>query len=337
MDAAMSLFDTLSEFKASDDHEVSPQRRLLGYCQRVFGAVERLHVEFKEKHDRSCGRLDAADKKNLARALSGFANSGGGVVIWGVEDKTLAASPIVEVERFLSGLLELAAQATDPPAGGVSGEWIPADTGVGTGFALVLVPESELPPHRVILRQSGIKDQYYIRSGSSFVVPSHAQLEDMFGRRPRPKLELRIRLQHLGMAGDRRWRIGVNLGIENTGRGSARAPMLGIEVEPPYCLSPYGLDGNGHVGLPELVSSRGSHARRFGASADVVLHPGVVHDVTTVDAFVGTTDDAATPSDLVIRYALAAENMAVWEGQETLTGRDLHLRALEEMSGRDAD
>jgi hypothetical protein len=36
------------------------------------------------------------------------------------------------------------------------------------------------------------QDRYYKRSGDTFRRMEHFDLEDMFGRRPRPKLELQI-------------------------------------------------------------------------------------------------------------------------------------------------
>lgn len=48
---------------------------------------ENLNLEFKQKQDSRNGDLGEKDKFNFSRALSGFANSGGGVLIWGIETR----------------------------------------------------------------------------------------------------------------------------------------------------------------------------------------------------------------------------------------------------------
>jgi len=48
---------------------------------------EHLTLEFKTV--KNAGLLDKNDKKNFAEALSGFSNSSGGVIVWGVETKKI--------------------------------------------------------------------------------------------------------------------------------------------------------------------------------------------------------------------------------------------------------
>jgi len=43
---------------------------------------ENLYLEFKQKHDRRHAQLEDDDKFNFSRALSGFANSDGGILIF---------------------------------------------------------------------------------------------------------------------------------------------------------------------------------------------------------------------------------------------------------------
>lgn len=173
MNSAKGLYKKLAGFKQADGSGRSPQQQLMEYCTQILGAVERFHVDFKKKHNRRDAKLSDDDRKNLAKAVSGFANSGGGVLIWGIEDKTLSPKPITDVQHFVSSMLELAPQVTDPIVQGIDGDWIPSDAGTGQeGFGLIFIPESSLPPHRVILNHKNVKNHYYIRSGGSFVVAS---------------------------------------------------------------------------------------------------------------------------------------------------------------------
>lgn len=315
MNSAKELFEKLTSFKQADGSGKSPQQQLLEYCTQVLGAVERMHVDFKQKHDRRDSKLADDDKKNLAKAISGFANSGGGVLIWGIEDKTLAPKPITDVQRFVASMLELAPQVTDPIIQGIDGDWIPSDTeSRQEGYGVIFIPESLLPPHRVILNYKDIKNHYYIRSGESFVVASHTQLEDMFGRRPKPKLALSTRVVISGRSG-RTCYLYVILGIENKGRGTAKSPFLSVRVHPPYQISEYGIDGNRHFGLTELTSSILSDEKKYGSSVDVVIHPGIVHDVTAVKVEIDTTQSPSSVFDLTLDYQIAAEGIELFEEQ----------------------
>lgn len=150
-----------------------------------------------------------------------------------------------------------------------------------------------------------------------FAVASHTQLEDMFGRRPKPKLILHKKI----MKGMMRNSAHIVLGIENKGRGTARAPFLAVNVHQPGRIYEFGLDGNGHFGLKEITSSRQSDEKKYGSSANVVIHPGVVHEVTVISVQVDQlckTDRGA--QDLVIEYKIAAEGIQIIEGQEIVQG-----------------
>ncbi len=151
---------------------------------------EELFLDFKRSANHGEGdTLDSGDWNNLSKAISGFGNSEGGVLVWGVScgkvkgrgDVPDALRPITDVRRFVS-LLE----------GAVSGCTIPPHTGVRShpvinegenGIAVTLVPKSQNTPH-----QSIQNTQYYIRSGSSFAPTPHAVLQGMFGRRPQPNV-----------------------------------------------------------------------------------------------------------------------------------------------------
>jgi len=325
VDSARELFKRLTSLKKADSSGKTPEQKLLQYCTHVLGPVERLHVDFKQKHNRRHERLEDDDRRNLAKAVSGFANSGGGVLVWGIEDQTLSPKPITNIQLFVSSMLDLAPQVTDPVVEGIDGDWIQSDAAVSEeGFGLILIPESLLPPHRVVLNLQGIKNHYYIRSSASFVVASHTQLEDMFGRRPQPKLALCTRIMRGITLVDGIWNLHVVLGIENKGRGSAKAPFLSVKVHQPYKIYEFGLDGNGHFGLDEVRSSRGSNEKKYGSSADVVIHPGVVHEVTVIDVPAGKLHKAGSGvQDLAIDYKLAAEGTGLIEEREVVRGRKL--------------
>ena len=324
MDTAQQLFKTLAQFKQSSGSDKTSQERLIEYCKHVLGAIEGLHVDFKEKHDGTNSQLAIDDQKNLAKAVSGFSNSGGGVLIWGLENRTLSPKPICDIQGFVSSVLQLAPQLTDPTVPGIEGDWLAADNNDSNeGFGLIYIPESSLPPHRVLLNDSKIKNHYYFRSGEDFVVASHIQLEDMFGRRPKPVLSLskrflpRCNSTFPNLAGD----ITVILGIENTGRGSARAPLLAIEISEPYKIDKYGIDGNYHFGLPQLTKTSDVRETTFGSSTNTIIHSGIVHEVAQVivDVTMDMSQGKVAIPDLIIDYKIVAEGLQLIQEQDTVS------------------
>ena len=327
MDSAKELFEKLTSFKQTDISEKTPQQRLVEYCTQVLGAIESPHVDFKEKHDPLGAKLEEDDKKNLAKAVSGFANSGGGVLIWGIEDKSISPKPIVDAHYFVSSLLELAPQVTDPIVQDIDGNWIPSDDeSEHLGFGIVFIPESLLPPHRVILKQKELKNHYYIRSGELFVPASHTQLEDMFGRRPKPILTLSTKIEIVNTSSSgryKKYKLYVILGIENNGRGSAKSPFLSVEVHSPYQDSQIGMDGTMSFGLRALNTSLLSKEARYGSSSDVIIHPGVIHDVTAISVEIDVMRPPEDVDPLIIDYQIAAEGIQPIVDQVIIEGSKL--------------
>ncbi len=154
-------------------------------------ASEELFLDFKRSSDNGGGRrLSQTDRNNLAKAISGFGNSEGGVVVWGVDcsrdadgaDVARAKVPITNIKRYRSWLEGAVSGCTVPPHTCVEHDIIPTASGED-GYVLTYVPHSNAAPHQVVGRM-----QYFIRAGSSFVPTPHMVLAGMFGRRPQPQV-----------------------------------------------------------------------------------------------------------------------------------------------------
>jgi hypothetical protein len=151
--------------------------------------AEELFLDFKRSTDYGAGkRLHDNDRNNLAKAISGFGNSEGGIIVWGVDcshdpegaDVARLKMPIQNVARFVSWLEGAVSGCTIPPHQGVRSIAVAAGD-PGEGYAVTLIPKSNQAPHQVVGRL-----QYYIRAGSDFVPTPHAVLAGMFGRMPQP-------------------------------------------------------------------------------------------------------------------------------------------------------
>lgn len=124
-------------------------------------------------------------KKIWSEALAGFANTEGGVLVWGIDarpdsvtkiDCASGLSLVKKPAAFVSRLKELHPQSTDPPIPGVD-FWFDTDDGADDyGFVVSYVPESKFKPHRA----EAAGRNYYIRAGDSFHVPSVSLLRNLF-------------------------------------------------------------------------------------------------------------------------------------------------------------
>src|SRR5689334_4316045 len=83
--------------------------------------VEDLFLDFKRSHDSGVGtKLHQFDLENFGRAVSGFGNSDGGVIVWGVAckrdptgaDVPSAKVPIEEPQRFVGWLNDVVTGCT---------------------------------------------------------------------------------------------------------------------------------------------------------------------------------------------------------------------------------
>jgi len=282
------------------------------------GQEENLFLDFKLLTDATLFKRD--DRKNLAITLSGFANSEGGIIVWGVDARKNGGVDVacgkIEIENLsllLSKLNQYTGDAVDPLVEGVLHKKIPSSGDRGLGATLV--PFSDSGPHMAKLGEN----RYYKRSGDSFYVMEHFDIEDMFGRRKKPKLVFKTKI--LSRGGD-----GLNfrviVALENIGRGVAKSPFLEINFDSPCKIADFGLDGNGSFGLAVLPTSLGSTSHKYGASGKVI-HPGVVHDVTAVQLIRERVREPHEVPDLVINYKIAAEDMRMVEGAETIPAQDL--------------
>lgn len=160
---------------------------------------ENLYLEFKEKKDRRGADLAEDDRKHFSKALSAFANAAGGVLIFGIAtagpkpspDHASELKPITSASEFLTRLRDSVLTATQPVVDDVEFRLIPTDVNAGKGYVACLVPPSEMPPHRAMRGQR----EYYRRTDGGCRQLEHLDLEDMFGRRPRPLLRLLAELR----------------------------------------------------------------------------------------------------------------------------------------------
>ena len=184
-------------------------------------ATEELFLDFKlSKVDKKATRLSDIDRGNLAKAISGFGNSEGGVIVWGIDcrndsdgaDVAQYKKPIENPKRY-RGWIEGAITALTLPAHN-SVEVFDIEESEGFGYVVVLIPKSIFPPHQVVKEL-----KYYMRSGSNFSAVPHGVLAGLFGKRPSPEIKHDSKLNHIEGDGTEvtvkvwldLWNIGIGL------------------------------------------------------------------------------------------------------------------------------
>jgi hypothetical protein len=312
-----AVLDTLELYKSLDE------RLLRSWVD--LRQEENLHLDYKTLQREEFTHGD--DKKNLAKALSGFANSDGGLIVWGVDgrrnddgvDCASGFALIRDPSRVLARLNEFTGEFVTPRVDGVQHRGIPFAEG---GSCIVsYVPTSDSAPHMA----KGGEGRYYKRSGSSFYAMEHFDLEDMFGRRKKPRLQLSFRFEGRGgsFSGRSGWHnSALILRLSNTGRAIAKAPYFSFTVKPPFTVDPFAVSG-----LPRRAPSLpGVH--QYGASSEYVVHAGVTIDVAEIGYRIGIEDDKKLlPPPLEIVFEMAAEDMPLKTETLTLSSEELlHAR-----------
>jgi hypothetical protein len=200
--------------------------------------VEELFLDYKRAATvLPSNKLHDDDRKNLAKAISGFGNSEGGLIVWGVDCKQgpsgdIPLSPTQRITQpiaFKTLLDNAAGGLTLPAHQGV--ENLPALSPDGTGFVVTYVPIGMNVPFQTLFP----KQEFYIRAGSNFFPASRSVLAGLFGNRPHPDLGLEIRKDTfersatMSSPGHHKVELKFKIRCLNTGRGIADDLFFNVE------------------------------------------------------------------------------------------------------------
>ena len=136
-------------------------QRLVGGGQPVIDELiqaresEAYFLDFKRSSDNGGGpKLHTTDRKNLAKAISGFGNSEGGVIVWGVDcsetagqgDVAQAKFPLHDATGFRARLEGIVSECTVPGHERVVSHAI--TSGATQGYVVTYIPKSVHAPHQ---------------------------------------------------------------------------------------------------------------------------------------------------------------------------------------------
>ena len=260
------------------------------------GQEETLHLEFKTVTNSLLTNKE--DRRNYAKALSGFANSDGGIVIWGIKTTKTANRPDVACEivgvgdprELIGKLRQHSGEFVSPTVDGIEHKIV--------GNCVVsIMPRSEATPH---MAKAG-EQRYFKRNGDSFYVMEHFDLEDMFGRRPKAQLQVYL----CRVSKDR-----CIVGITNSGRATANAPYLAFSVARPWARNSYGLDGSYGDGMKKALVRTGNKYTDVHHDGAVAVHAGLNLDITALGLVMPGNDEMAA-EPVIVDYLVSCSEMVV--------------------------
>lgn len=262
---------------------------------------ETVELDFKRKRDPSHGRFDDEDKRVYGKALSAFANSGGGLLIWGVNARKgddgidcaqAPGIPIAEIERFQSETIRFAGELLIPRHDGIIVERILSAKAVDSGYLLVQVERSERRPHRC---EAKGEKQYFKRAGDSSFAMEHYDIEDAFRRISVPTLKLGIRFVPGARDGLGKLQRGnLQLYLQNQSSVTARMPYLQVIN--------VGEANGGSTPGQEIILYTEENWLTYSGNASVAIHPGLSRTLVEYRLEFGWSSDHITTVQGVPAY-----------------------------------
>jgi hypothetical protein len=193
-------------------------------------AEETLHMEFKTLSESSGDRLVKDDRKTLAKAVCGMANSDGGIIIVGVEtrrldnvDAAIGKRPIKNFGKMRSLLTAAIPEMLSAQHPNIQVYPISDTDDPSVGFVIIEVPQSDSRPH-----YSNVHHQYFRRGSDGTRVLEHSEIRELMFAVREPTLEIGLNLRTGGSTGDLRFQLDIILTLRNTGRVAAVAPYVRI-------------------------------------------------------------------------------------------------------------
>ncbi len=218
------MADVSSEFYAS----ISSYRRIEKMIED--GDAEDLYLECKSPRDSHLGR---GEKDHLARALSGFSNTSGGVLIYGVSttnhdhggiDVMTQIQPLGAIRKFEQQLTSAVPTLTTPPVLNVQTKVLrhrPHDT---RGVVVAYIPKTMGDPVQVV------KDsKFYFRSGDDFTVAPYEMVKRLFSATESPDLHPVFLSDHIKLEMDESFTVPII--VENRSSATAQHVVVFVEIE----------------------------------------------------------------------------------------------------------
>lgn len=252
------------------------------------GEQENLELDFKRANPENQLGKDS-DLKNFAVALSGFANSQGGILVWGVDarkdietgvDCAKELKPIENPKAFISFLSRNESTIVSPPVLGVKHNAILEKD--GAGYVVTFIPFSNHLPYMVHKNET---NAYFRRYGDSFKKAQHFEVVEMFNKKVVPDLDLEFEFSEQQLVHtDNRFILSPFLvKVVNLTNTTIKFPFIKVYGDSKLRASSFGLDGNRYTPLERRHSS-GLETFFYFGGANTVIYPKQKFDLDYLGA-----------------------------------------------------
>ncbi len=215
-------------------HDVRSKPDPFGFLSALVDPInpffEEEWIDFKgEPKDDKNGR------EIWSKALSGFANTTDGVIVWGIDarktgpndiDAACGLRLVSNPGVFEGRLREWRRSANNPPVAGVDFQCYPGPS--GDGFVVCLVPESGHKPHRAEFAGKC----YYYRAGDEFKQAEPAMLRHLFYPRYNSDFKIEVCLEYSEANPDYRpvAKLTLKASIQNVGNATANDVYVRVDT-----------------------------------------------------------------------------------------------------------
>lgn len=257
-DAAEQLFDSLDSYSRLDELVAA-------------GEAEGMHLECRSPKQPLLNRDLQA---RLAQALSGFANTSGGVFIWGMSttrhkhDKSDVLSqiePIGKCRRLEQQIIRKIPALTTPPVLNTKSKILFKNAEDTKGVILTYIPHSLGDP---VQAQDNM---FYFRSGDEFIVAPYEMIKRLFAATDSPDLTLNLDNKLVRKNKDGSWKLPIV--IMNRSSAVAEQTKLSVKIknfEACESVSPYQLRDLSDLNPGEKVFGQGSEEMVIHRGLDIV-------------------------------------------------------------------
>jgi hypothetical protein len=191
---------------------------------------ESLHLEFKTLSDQKGSNLLKDDRKLIAKAVCGFSNSEGGVLLLGVTTKkshgldvAIGLSDFENVEAIRNRIVSAMPDLLSPQNHKIATISIPNPSERGKGLIAINVPPSEARPHM------SIPHHHYFRRGSEGTrMLEHGEIKEIMLAPKEGRLSLEYRMVPRMSSGDLKYQFDCILSLRNEGKIAVRAPFVRV-------------------------------------------------------------------------------------------------------------
>lgn len=152
--------------------------------------LESPRLDFKENRDRTGAhnRLESRAREIFSETASAFANTYGGVILWGVQKKNKrehVLCPIPDAATFAEQLHNASNEVLEPVLAGIDHVPILEEDGLN-GYVASYIPNSESKPHQAVVGCH----TYYFRTGDNTAAMPHEYVRALMMAGARPELYL---------------------------------------------------------------------------------------------------------------------------------------------------